>query len=169
MKIECSRQNVTKGTDRRRQIWLLELLTEPMHRMTFFRDFTPSCFTFSNSHNNKYQQQQHFLTRRTNHRPILHPLSKQGRYIRNTIHVSPELNSRTNKSLDSLSKHLTPPPSYRRARELSECSGDTFYPPNLKEIEIEIIEDEDEQSESEQCVGNTVPQFNQIDVVWNVA
>lgn len=66
-----------------------------------------------------------------------------------------------------MSKHLTPPPSYQRARELSECSGDTFYPPNLKEIEIEIIEDEDEQSESEseQCVGNTVTQFNQIDVV----
>ena len=43
--------------------------------------------------------------------------------------------SRTDKNFDDLSQHLSPPPSYRRARELSECSGDAFYPQNLKDIE----------------------------------
>ena len=75
-------------------------------------------------------------------------------------------NSRTNKNVDDLSQHLSPPPSYRRARELSECSGDVFYPQNLKDIEFDIIEDDEEDEQSEHCVNiNSDMQFQQIEIV----
>ena len=69
-----------------------------------------------------------------------------------------------------MSQHLSPPPSYRRARELSECSGDAFYPQNLKDIEIDIIEDEeedeeeDEQSEHSADVNSDM-QYQHIEIV----
>ena len=74
--------------------------------------------------------------------------------------------SRTDKNFDDLSQHLSPPPSYRRARELSECSGDAFYPQNLKDLEFDTIEDDEEDEQSEHCVNiNSVLQFQQIEIV----
>ena len=65
-----------------------------------------------------------------------------------------------------MSQHLSPPPSYRRARELSECSGDAFYPQNLKDIEIDIIEDEEEDERSEHSADvNSDMQFQHIEIV----
>jgi hypothetical protein len=53
----------------------------------------------------------------------------------------------------SLSDHLSPPPSYSRARELSE-SEDTFLPQEIfaleeiKEMEVEDIEEDEQIPES---------------------